>query len=89
MPLLDEAHGMDPLPPAAAALTAHRFLLRCRQWAVEIELPKCRERVQQSTDPEDAARLHQWISYLQFTDHAIAELESGALDHWFVPDSNP
>lgn len=85
MTLLDEHQGQPPATPAQAAAAAHDFMQRCRRWALEVELPKHRARVAQSTDPADAAALHQWLTWLRFTEHALGELESGTLDRWFLP----
>lgn len=69
---------------ADAVLIVHDFLQRCRRWAAEREIPARLQQVQADLDPQDAARLQQWIAYLRFTEHAIEELESGRLDHWFT-----
>ena len=69
--------------PADALAVTREFLIFCRQWAEEKEIPKRRTEFAQRTDPERAARLAAWESYVEFTNHAIAELESGTLDHWF------
>ncbi|TNE86394.1 MAG: hypothetical protein EP330_21885 [Deltaproteobacteria bacterium] len=69
--------------PADRAAIAHDFMKRCREWAVTVELPKRRQAVLDSDDPEAAAKLHQWLTWLAFTDHALGEIESGKLDPWF------
>jgi hypothetical protein len=83
MPLY-QPENPPPINPRAAAHAVHNFLTRCRAWALEREIPKYRELVEQTNDPAEAAKLHEWITYLRFTEHAIAELERGELDHWFT-----
>lgn len=82
MPLFDPTHNPDVKPEDAAAI-AHAFLHKCRTWAVDIELPKRRQAVLDNDAPEHAAKLHQWLTYLAFTERAISEIEQGTLDHWF------
>ncbi len=87
-PLLQQGAG-DPVDPIDAAHEVRRFLLRCRAWATERELPKRRERVQTSEDPAEAAKLHGWLTYVRFLDHTLAELDDGTLDHWFAGEGPP
>ena len=76
--------GYSPqLAPEDALAVTREFLLFCRSWATEKEIPKRRDELQDSQDSERVARLQAWLSYVEFTDHAIEELESGTLDHWF------
>jgi len=80
------------VPPDDAVHEIRRFLLRCRTWATERELPARRARLQHSDAPEEAAKLHGWLTYVQFLDHTLAELDEGTLDHWFEappPPSEP
>ena len=70
--------------PADAVLVVHDFLRRCRQWAVEREIPARLERVARSGDPAEAGKLHEWVAYAQFVEHAMTELRDGTLDHWFT-----
>ncbi|HHO50868.1 MAG TPA: hypothetical protein ENK18_08325 [Deltaproteobacteria bacterium] len=72
-----------PVPPADAVAVVHAFLHRCRAWGAEREIPALLEALQLDAGPEPAARLHQWATWVAFLDHALAELESGALDRWF------
>ncbi|MFT4622975.1 MAG: hypothetical protein ACI8PZ_001631 [Myxococcota bacterium] len=74
------------LAPAAALHAAHRFLGQCRAWANNREIPKRAARVAEGAGPDEAARLHAWVSMVAFIDHAVRELEDGTLDHWFQPD---
>jgi hypothetical protein len=69
----------------------HGFLQRCRTWALEQEIPRRLEQVAQTNDPAAAAKLHEWVAYLQFTEHALRELEQGTLDAWFTgePSAQP
>lgn len=83
MPLFDPARTPDVSPEDAVAI-AHAFLQQCRSWVADVELPKRRQAILDDNAPEHAAKLHQWLSYLEFTDHAINELEDGTLDHWFT-----
>ena len=71
------------VPPEDALAVTREFLIFCRQWAEEKEIPKRRAEIDESATPERAARLAAWESYVEFTSYAIAELESGTLDHWF------
>lgn len=85
MPLYDPEHRARPAPRDAVCVV-HDFLRRCRQWAAEKEIPKRLERVADGLQTEEAAKLHAWVAYLRFTEHALAELEAGKLDHWFQED---
>lgn len=85
-PLLGRRPG-EPVDPIDAAHEVRRFLLRCRAWATERELPVRRERLQTSDDPADAAKLHGWLTYIRFLDHTLAELDDGTLDHWFAGEA--
>ena len=71
------------MAPEDALAVTREFLLFCRAWALEKEIPKRRAELLDSSDPNRVARLTAWESYVEFTDHAIHELESGTLDHWF------
>ncbi|HOR29543.1 MAG TPA: hypothetical protein PLS90_17505 [Candidatus Sumerlaeota bacterium] len=73
----------DAVAPADAVAVVHAFLTRCRRWALEQELPRRHREVDQTWDAAAAARLHAWCAYLEFTEHALRELEAGALDDWF------
>lgn len=84
MPLFDASTPIDAAPAEQLAI-AHAFLQRCQDWALDKELPRLREALQSSNDPADAAKLHQWLTWLAFTSHALRELEDGTLDHWFLP----
>lgn len=74
MPLSD----LPPVPvdPVARYQSAHDFVRRCRQWAVD-EL----ERRARNGKPR-----HEWETYLRFTDHTLRELENGTLDGWFLAE---
>lgn len=89
-PLYDDARGTDAseLDPALAVAAVHRFLLRCRAWGTDREIPKHLARLEGAPRLEDAARLHQWVTWVSFVDHALTELESGHLDPWFL-DTEP
>jgi hypothetical protein len=81
--------GLTPdVPPDQAVAVVHAFLVRCRGWALTREIPKRTLRVQQDPTPEAVASLHSWVSYLRFTEHAIQEIETGTLDHWFRRPDN-
>jgi hypothetical protein len=68
-----------PADPAQALAAAHGFVSRCRSWALaEIERRKT-----------NGKPLHEWESYLRFTDHTLRELEEGTLDPWFLPALPP
>lgn len=75
--------------PADAVAIAHDFASRCRAWAVEREIP--RRAAGLAADPalDAAAKLHAWLAWRDFLDHALGELEAGTLDHWFkAPDNS-
>jgi hypothetical protein len=86
MALFDPEHRVD-VEAADAAAIAHRFLTRCRTWALEKEIPKRLQRTSESLDPAEAARLHEWVAWVAFVDHALGEVESGKLDPWFAEDA--
>jgi len=71
--------------PADAVRVVEAFLERCRAWAVEREIPKRLRRVEETHDPAEAARLHEWVAWERFVDHTLAELRDGTLDAWFAP----
>jgi hypothetical protein len=79
-----------PLPdPAQGVQAAHHFVERCRRWAAEREVPRrLAELADPALDPrqraERAARLHEWLAFAAFLDHARRELEDGTLDAWFL-----
>lgn len=85
MPLLDPDRPRD-LPPEQAILAVHDFLLRARDWATEREIPKRLSRVADGASHEEAARLHAWVVWRDFLDHALSELHDGTLDRWFDPE---
>lgn len=82
MPLFDKERDVH-VAPQDAVVIVHRFLHELRSWAVEREIPKRLQRVAAEADPAEAARLHAWVAYQRFTEHAIRELEDGTLDRWF------
>lgn len=86
-PLWQPGPAPDVAPEHAVAVV-HAFLVRCRTWALTREIPKRTLRVQQDPSPEAVASLHSWVSYLRFTEHAIQEIETGTLDHWFRRPDN-
>lgn len=88
MPLYDPDRTVD-LDPRDAVRVAHDFMIRCRDWAVEREIPKRLQRAADGLDPDDAASLHAWIAWMRFCEHAIQELEDGTLDPWFTGGSPP
>jgi hypothetical protein len=68
----------DPSATAAQRIAAvHAFSLRCREWAVAAI-------ARRQAEGRSAA---DWEVYLRFTDHTLAELENGTLDHWFAENS--
>lgn len=71
------------ISPEDALAVTHQFLLFCRSWALEKEIPERKECFEHSGNTDDASRLRDWEVYLSFTEHAISELETGTLDHWF------
>lgn len=82
MPLYDPNRRVDVAPEDQAAVVM-AFLERCRKWALEEEIPKRTARVAEGMDPAEAAKLHGWVTYLRFTEHAMREVEDGTLDAWF------
>ena len=77
-----------PGDPAQSVAAVHDFLRRCAQWAREVEIPKRLDRVGEGADPAEAAKLHEWVAYLRFTEHTLRELEAGELDHWFTGEGS-
>lgn len=65
------------------------FLARCRAWGAEREIPKLMGRLAADPTPADAAKLHQWTTWVQFVDHATGEVADGQLDDWFRPSGGP
>jgi hypothetical protein len=81
-------HGNpDAVAPADAVAVVHRFLDRCAAWGLDREIPARLERMAADPSPENAAKLHQWASWVAFVRHAQRELESGQLDSWFGPSA--
>jgi hypothetical protein len=83
-PLFDPARATSDVDPRDAVAVVHRFLRRCRAWGAEREVPARLERLRSSPELRDAAALHEWVAWVVFVDHALAEIERGALDDWFV-----
>lgn len=81
-PLYDPARTPRVDPRDAAAI-AHAFLRRCRAWGAEREIPDRIRRLQEAPTRQEAAELHAWAAWVEFVDHALREVESGRLDHWF------
>lgn len=69
-----------------ALAIVHRFVEQCRAWAVDKEIPKRLQRLADDPDASEGARLQAWITYRDFLDHTLRELEDGTLDHWFTSE---
>ena len=82
-PLYDPDRAVQ-VDPRDAVHVARAFLLRCRAWGAEDEIPKRLQALAADPTPARAASLHAWTSWVAFVDHAVAELERGELDHWFT-----
>ena len=82
---LFDAKRVPDVAPSDAVVMAHRFVMKCREWALELEIPKIAQRFAADPSPDDAAKLHAWTSYVAFLDHTLRELEEGTLDGWFLP----
>jgi len=82
MALFDPERPVD-VAPEDAVRVVHDFLERCRAWAIEQEIPKRLRRVEEGQDPAEAAKLHGWITWRRFCEHALREIEDGTLDAWF------
>jgi hypothetical protein len=88
MPLYLE--NQEPhVAPEAAVVIVHRFVTRCREWALKREIPARTQRVAASADATEAAKLHAWTAYAAFLTHTLEELEQGTLDHWFTGEHAP
>ncbi len=74
--------------PQDALAIVHRFVEQCRAWAVDKEIPKRLQRLTEDPNSDEGARLQAWISYREFLDHTLRELEEGTLDHWFTSDAS-
>jgi hypothetical protein len=70
--------------PRDAVHVARAFLLRCRAWGADDEIPRRVAELGREPTPAQVARLHAWTSWVAFLDHAVTELEQGDLDHWFT-----
>jgi hypothetical protein len=81
---LFDADRRPQVDPRDAVVVVHRFLRRCRDWGRDRELPERLERFRGDPTPEAAARLHEWATWVAFTEHALREVERGDLDHWFA-----
>lgn len=88
MALYDPDHNPQ-VSPQDAAVVAHRFLTRCRDWARDREIPRRLEQVGEGLDPVAAGRLHAWVAWMRFCEHALTEIEDGTLDAWFQADAPP
>jgi hypothetical protein len=86
MALYNPDHVVD-VRPEQAVVAVRAFLIRCRKWAIDREIPKRAARVSAGADAMEAAKLHAWVAMVGFVDHAIQELESGKIDHWFITDA--
>jgi len=74
--------------PEQQVLAVHTFLVQCRAWAEDREIPKHSLSAKDPKHPESAAKLEAWLSYVRFLNHTLVELEEGTLDHWFREDSD-
>lgn len=83
MPLYDPQRVVH-VDPRDAVAVARDFMVRCRDWAAQREIPARLERVCDGLDPVEAGKLHAWVAWMRFCEHAIAELEDGRLDAWFL-----
>ncbi|MEQ1503402.1 MAG: hypothetical protein ABMB14_14285 [Myxococcota bacterium] len=82
-PLYDPARE-PAVDPRDAVVVVHRFLARCAAWGREREIPARIERLRADPTPEQAAKLHAWVTWVAFVDHALREVEGGDLDPWFT-----
>lgn len=76
-----------PSTPEADLLAVHAFLQKARAYAQQRELTKRIERFRESPTPENAAKLHQWSTWIAFVEHALREIEEGTLDSWFTSET--
>jgi len=88
MPLFD-AKRDTVVDPKDAVVVVHRFLLRCKAWAEELEIPKREAQLAEDPSPALQKKLDAWHSYLAFTEHTLKELEDGTLDRWFHAPNEP
>lgn len=84
MSLYDPDRDLSQVAPEDQLLSAHYFLQRARAWAVEHGVPRAERRLADDPTPEHASKLRDWLTYVAFTEHALAELEDGRLDDWFT-----
>lgn len=80
---LFDPHRDVSVAPQDAVVIAHAFVEKCRQWALEREIPRRTQRLAAQHDPLEAEKLAAWRSYVTFLDHTLRELEDGTLDGWF------
>lgn len=69
--------------PRDAVLVVHGFLTRCIDWAHTREIGPRLDRVRDTLDPIEAGKLHAWVAWVRFCEHARREIEDGTLDAWF------
>jgi hypothetical protein len=79
-------HRASKVAPQDAVVIAHRFVSKCREWALNQEIPQRSQRLAAQSDREQAEKLVAWLRYVEFLDHTLAELEDGRLDPWFLAD---
>lgn len=79
-------HRAGKVAPQDAVVIAHRFVLKCREWALNQEIPRRSQRLAAQPDREEAEKLTAWLRYVEFLDHTLSELEDGRLDPWFLAD---
>ncbi len=89
----DPPERLWDLPPAGEVAPQDRlrvvaeFLERSRAWGTDREIPTTLRRLAERPTSKDAARLHAWTTWVEFLDHALAELRDGRLDDWFRDES--
>ena len=85
---LYDPHTSPTASPEQKIVAVHTFLMQCKSWAEEREIPKRSRSAKGQKSPESDSKIEDWLTYVRFLDHTLVELEEGTLDHWFREDSD-
>ena len=74
--------------PAEGRIGLHdllRAFAAARSWEEDAQTTRDAAVRRLGEDLLEAAKLHEWVAYLRYTEIAIDEVEKGELDSWFLP----